>query len=622
MTDSFYVHDTAISMAKGDISRIDGSTVYFGKYSNNNMIVIVLFFIYKIASLLGISDFITVGRIVNIILLLGAEVLFFFGFKKLTGKLSTAVKFLVISMLYPTTFFMASWVYTATFCMPFMGGILICGANLIHSKSKKSLIINCALCGIFTVIGYFIRPVVAILSIAYFICLALWTLRDKKRLKRSILIVIICAVFAGGSFAVCKALNNHYYTGSNKNFPLSHWVAMGLSENGMFDGELVHENENLKDTDEIKENVNKYIKKQMGNYTPTTFISHLYLKHGQIWGNGTQGYPARLAGYSQTNLLAKYIVGSKSDILFMYCQMFWLALHFLVLIFAINALFNKQKSYNLIFIITMIGAYGFYMIWEVKASYAAPFIFLISAMAVLGSEALEGKLCSIKRPVKLTQRIVFASIVVFSIVTMVIGSVPVTETQEQVHDDIFKITSTHNKYITKTAKNNKTITQYFYSDQAFNCVTLHVAPAKHKKIYKHCKYTIKLYNKNDKLLAKEVVTSFHKGRQYSIFLNINNSYKPQGEEKFKLTVKSKGVGDNLIFGYSSGENIDSIKGEMYVNNEVQKGDLWISVMDSQKSTLLKKPHYIMLCIIFFLAECAVYFLNFEYSGKRKNRKNN
>ena len=35
-SDSFYVQDYAIKMARGDINIIDGNDRYFGKYSNNN----------------------------------------------------------------------------------------------------------------------------------------------------------------------------------------------------------------------------------------------------------------------------------------------------------------------------------------------------------------------------------------------------------------------------------------------------------------------------------------------------------------------------------------------------------------------------------------------------------
>lgn len=171
ISDSFYVNDYAVGMAKGKYSVIDGSTRYFAKYSNNNPMVILLYFLYSIADFFGVTDLIGFGRCVNAVAIMGAEVLFFFAIKKLTGKLTTAVKFLLLSLIYPPVILLVPWVYTASFCLPFMGGIFLAGANLYRAKKKSSIIINSAVAGVLTVAGYNIRPVVMILSIAFFICL-------------------------------------------------------------------------------------------------------------------------------------------------------------------------------------------------------------------------------------------------------------------------------------------------------------------------------------------------------------------------------------------------------------------------------------------------------------------
>lgn len=220
MTDSFYVHDQAIGMAHGTTNIIDGSTEYFRKYSNNNPIIILLYFIYKIAYSIGITDLIQVGRLFNACCITGSLVLFYLAINKLSNKKTTGAKFVLLNLLFVPIMFMTSWVYTATVCLPFMGGIMLCGANLIKNQSKKSIIINSAIIGILSVVGYNIRPVVLILSIAGFICLFLWTVKDKKRFIKSALIVVVCAIFALGSFVTTKAINNHYYTGSDGNFPL------------------------------------------------------------------------------------------------------------------------------------------------------------------------------------------------------------------------------------------------------------------------------------------------------------------------------------------------------------------------------------------------------------------
>ena len=60
ITDSFYVHDQAIAMVQGKADIIDGSQGYFSVYSNNNGIVILMYFLYSVANFFGFSDFLQV----------------------------------------------------------------------------------------------------------------------------------------------------------------------------------------------------------------------------------------------------------------------------------------------------------------------------------------------------------------------------------------------------------------------------------------------------------------------------------------------------------------------------------------------------------------------------------
>ncbi|MGN0477784.1 MAG: hypothetical protein ACI4HM_10670 [Ruminococcus sp.] len=529
MTDSFYVNDYAMGMAKGKYDVIDGSTKYFSKYSNNNPMVILLYFLYYIADFFGVTDLIAFGRCVNAVAIMGAQVLFFFAIKKLTGKLATSVKFLLLSLLYPPVLFLVPWVYTISLCLPFMGGILLSGANLYRLKNKFSVIINSAVVGVLTVLGYNIRPVVMILSIAFFICLVLWTFKSKERLKKTITILIVGIVFAGGTFACCSAINNHYYTGSDRNFPMIHWVAMGLTSDGTFDGSLVHQNEHLATKEKIKENCNKYIEKAIKSYTPKTFIKHMYSKHKCIWGDGSMAFDSRIKGVRSYAYGSRYTIGEKSDLLFIYCQMLWIALNILTLIFVIGFVANKQRKFNFVILLTMLGAYGFYMIWEVKPAYATPFIFLVTAMAVLGGESIENYFALSSEKKKCVGRLAYSTVAIFSIILMFIANPFFTEKVEYGKTSVIDVTSTHNKYIRATARKNKTISQEFYSDSRFNRISIYykynnkVTPVGREPVYQ-----LKLFDQNEKLLGKGKI-DFNKKQK------INKS-SPIGDRKVDYTL--------------------------------------------------------------------------------------
>lgn len=619
MTDSFYVHDQAVGMAHGTKDIINGNSAYFRKYSNNNPLIILLYFIYKIAYSLGITDLIQFGRLFNASCITGSLVLFYFAIQKLSKRETTGAKFVLLNLLFVPMIFMTSWVYTATVCLPFIGGIMLCGANLIKNQSKKSIIINSAIIGVLSIVGYNIRPVVLILSIAGFICLVLWTVKDKKRLMKSALMVGICAVFALGSFVTTKALNNHYYTGSNGNFPLTHWVAMGLTKTGMYDTQLVKENMRLSNTDEMKANVNKHIKERLSNYNASSFINHLYIKNGNIWAIGSLEYQSRLLGSAEKYTpLSKWLYGSKSDLMCLYTQMLWLSLHILTLIYIIRFIFNKESKYGLLQILTLLGGYGFYMIWEVKTAYAVPFVFFIIGMATLGGESIENAFAMSKAKVKNIGRISYSAVAIFSIVLMFMGAPFFTDNVMNVSDKKLMVKSTHNCLIKKIATRKRTVTQEFYTKEKFNRVYLNVTCRK-KLSTSNSKYKITLKNGKNKTIATKLVDSKdYTNRVSDIKLKLPKKYTPSGEEKFKITVKGiSGTVEAFNFGYSHGDDIDPIMGNLRTNGKLVKGDLRLTVSEIHKGSLLSPKRYCAFCVVIILIEVTTAFLYFGFSKKKQ-----
>ncbi len=620
MTDSFYVHDQAIGMAKGKSDIINGHSGYFRKYSNNNPLIILLYFIYKIAYSLGIHNLLKVGRLFNAFCIFSGLMLFYFAINKISKRKTTGAKFLLLNLLFIPMIYMTPWVYTATICLPFMGGIMLCGTNLIKNQSRKSIIINSAIIGVLSIAGYNIRPVVIILSIAGFICLFLWTVKDKKRFAKSALMVGICAIFALGSFATTKALNNHYYTGSDANLPLTHWVAMGLTENGMYDTQLVDENVALNNTDEMKANSLRHIEERLNNYNFETFISHLYIKNGNIWANGSLEYPSRLTGSEKYTKLSVLLADSKSDFMCLYTQMLWLAFHILTLIYIIRFIFNKESKYGLLQILTLLGGYGFYMIWEVKSAYAIPFIFFIIGMATLGGESIE-KTFSVNSTAKTKNvfKVVYSAVAIFSIVLMIIGTPFFTENSATVVDNKLRLKSTHNVAIRGVVKKNKTIKQEFYTKEKFNFVSVKVGRKKGKDV-DQTYYEATLKNSKNQIIANNV---FHgvKHRLPAQFINIQliKPYVPTHKEKFTLTIKHiSGYRDAYIFGRNKSENINALKGKLTVNGKKKHGDLRICVGEEHYQPLTTPFIYCILSIAIVIFELAIMALTFDIF-KRKNK---
>lgn len=631
VADSFNVHDYAVGMANGEVDFIDGETLYFGRYANNNLIVIVLYYLYSFANILGISDYVMVAGFVNVLMMSSSQVMMYFVVKKI-GNRKTAIKYLAVSLLFPPMMLSVTWIYTVAYSLPMISGILLCGVNLIKAERKKSIIINSAVIGALTVLGYFMRPVVVIFSIAGVICLAFWCIKDKKRILKSLLAVAVCGTVAVGSFAGLKALDSHYYTGSERSFPLVHWVAMGLSGNGGFDAELVEENQRLETTEEISENSIKYIKKTMEEYTLPTFLKHLYFKHKYNWGDGTLAYDSRINTLTKPAFLSKFFIGSKADIMYLYCQMMWTSLHLLCLMFVISVLRKRQSKYTALLSLSMVGAYFFYMIWEAKPIYASPFMPLIIALATFGGVYGQGVLQRKGEKIRKGTNGTFVAVVALSMVLMIIGYGFFVGDVNKVQDISISTRSSQGAYVNKIIENNKRIVQTFTTGEKFNDIRFLVKVEAKKK---NTRYIIKLFNQNKECIAKKVVgknfwnknsgvklvNGQKKLANYQVrdlHMHLDKPYEPQDNEKFYLRIKGKGNKDTLKFMCVQGDYCDPYPGEFYRNRtEVKNKDLQFVVGNLYRRGIFSPPIYIALCIVILAFEV---FLALWTIKTTKNKK--
>lgn len=394
---------------------------------------------------------------------------------------------------------------------------------------------------------------------------------------------------------------------------------MGLTENGMYDPQLVKENMRLSNTDEMKANVNKHIKERLSNYDAGSFISHLYIKNGSIWAVGSLEYQSRLIGSAEKYTpLSKWLYGSKSDLMCLYTQMLWLSLHILTLIYIIRFIFNKESKYGLLQILTLLGGYGFYMIWEVKIAYAVPFVFFIIGMATLGGESIENAFAMSNAKVKNIGRISYSAVAIFSIVLMFIGAPFFTDNVMKVSDKKLVVKSTHNCSIKKIATRKRTVTQEFYTKEKFNRVYLNVA-CRNNLATSNSKYKITLKNGKNKTIATKLADSKDYTKHISdIKLKLPKKYTPSGEEKFKIIVNGiSGTIEAFKFGYSHGDDIDPIRGNLRTNGKLVKGDLRLTVSEIHKGSLLSPKRYCAFCVGIVLIEVITAFLYFGFSKKKQ-----
>ena len=239
-------------------------------------------------------------------------------------------------------------------------------------------------------------------------------------------------------------------------------------------------------------------------------------------------------------------------------------------------------------------------------------------MATLGGESIENAFAMSNAKVKNIGRISYSAVAIFSIVLMFIGAPFFTDNVMKVSDRKLMVKSTHNCLIKKIATRKRTVTQEFYTKEKFNRVYLNVA-CKNNLSTSNSKYKITLKNGKNKTITTKLVDSKDYTKRISdIKLKLPKKYTPSGEEKFKITVKGiSGTIEAFNFGYSHGDDIDPIRGNLRTNGKLVKGDLRLTVFEMHKNSLLSPKRYCAFCVGIVLIEVITAFLYFGFSKKKQ-----
>lgn len=321
-TDAFVIEDQALTMAKGLERFIDESSSYFSTINNNNFLVLFEVYFFKVLSLFGISNFDVAFKILNTIFIDGSVVLFYLCVRKLSGK-RTAIKFLFFSILNPLNYLLIFWNYSIVYCLPLMGLVLY----LIISiwKNSKLTVGNCiriAAIALVGIIGYFLRPVVLIPIIAISVCLVLVMKMTKTNIKKIFIFAAIFIVVAVGTFLAINAGVSSYVKDTSRNYPITHYLMIGLMDEGRTSSEAVHYTSQFNSKEEMKKAHIGKIKSEINNKGVIGLRKHLLKKTEITWSDGSADYPARTRHTVKGSKLWYRIFGDKDDFFIVFCQIY------------------------------------------------------------------------------------------------------------------------------------------------------------------------------------------------------------------------------------------------------------------------------------------------------------
>lgn len=392
------VYYAAVDSAQGKEAISDVS--YFYQYSNNIALAIGLKYVYKIASLFGIENFISVGIVSNIMCIDIAILFTYLTAKHIFGQKKALFAFFIMCIMTPIITYVPIF-YTDTISMPFI--ILPIYLDIIAGKTdnKKKKILYYTLAGIFITMGMLLKFTAVIILIALFITKILFAKRLNDIYSIAYIIVPVIVLFGLWNLMQSKLFDEAKL--DKEQFPYTHWVMMGLTDKGGYCEEDVEYTFKF-DTKQQKQEGNiKVIKERLKNYIDSNKLIEFYTnKLVYTWGDGTYFAPEKLGRNVQNfGIYHEFILnsGKYKDYYLYFSQIEHMTIMVLILFSAIVTLINKSitlDKYKFCFLLSVFGLILFLLIWETRSRYIINYIPIFILLASYGMDYIYNRIVKVK----------------------------------------------------------------------------------------------------------------------------------------------------------------------------------------------------------------------------------
>ncbi|MCQ2735219.1 MAG: hypothetical protein MJ212_04665 [Alphaproteobacteria bacterium] len=524
---------------------------------------------------------------------------------------------ILLNIANPLNYLLIWWIYTCTYSIPLTVAGVWAAVELFKSKSRTSQFLYAAIFGLVMALGYFLRPTVLISGVAVALCCVFY--RNKATLSvywKQLVCIILSAVL---SFAICFFfffLQVSAISGDDtKNFPITHWIMMGLHNDGQVTYQDMNFTRKLGTTDKMKEEHLSEITKSLRKLGAGDVTELAVNKMQKTWSDGTADYHFRLIQAKNYGLLYRWLVGDKRDIVNSYCHCYRFAILLLAIVCLARQCFNKKVNSLCLFTLCLDGAVLFYMIWEAKSIYSVPFLPFLSVLSFSGADTLNRKIS--KQGSKLFS---FVGITVI-LLTVVVGT---SYYQEMTKNTFLKTDYSINcangriddytACYDKISKENKKIEQTFHTDKAFNRISIAVAQLDGNK---ECLYKISLLKNKNSVFDTVIDKDTQKNGFVELKVNCPASQKGNGNYKIVIESATAGTPDSLAWRYTKAKVIDQYNGVLSIGNKETNEDLYISVKNISKGIYIRPAFYILLFVALCLLEVGVIFAgNRIYSKKQ------
>ncbi len=590
---------------------------YFSIYTNQVPATILIYYIYKIGIILGISNLRMFATIINALFIAITAFFTYMSVKKLKDY-KLALITLVFFVLNPIFYLYTSYYYTDTLCMPFAATAMYLFISAIKSDNRKRVVLSLIGSGIIVMLGFKIRAVLIILPVAMILQIILNNKINKKTLIN--LSSIIIGAFIG--VIIYTLIANPFNVPNNKDMKFSalHWIKIGLNKET--DGawtDTEYKYTKSYETAETKKQADlKVIKKRLKELGIKGYYDLSKIKLSQNWSNGQYHAWDHLDNVEDFNIVYEYVNGNKQKFMLYYLQ---ICKTLLLLLFTISVakeiLKQDEEKLNSFIYISIFGAFLFYMLWEVMCRYSLSFLPWMMIAFGTGITLVENMLDKCKN-LKYKDKLIITNKTKNIIAILFIGITAIllvcNYSKYAVEQNIYKdkvIVQNKVRGLELKKISNKKIEQTFKTSKEFNIISIEFLKgySKNATITTHYKFT--LYDENKSILTEQDFTSDDvkswKSKEFKF-----DTQKPKGEKQYTFEITSSDATEDNCIGISSyfQEYYSVYKdGRLKVNNEeIKDANLRFMVKNENSRTYTSKMFYVIISIMILIIEGILFYM--------------
>ena len=414
------------------------------------------------------------------------------------------------------------------------------------------------------------------------------------------------------SFGTINKVVYSFVPNTSDYFPVSHYIMLGLANDGKFNINNVEFTSQYKTKSEKQAANIKEIKKLVKKRGPLG-VAKLYLtKTAETWGEGSNAYTGLSRFAHDEGKVFNWIFGERSDFILIYCQLFRILSLLFAAIFVLFNLFKKKVDEGFLVSLTILGGIIFYMIWEAKEAYSVPFIPILVMMACFGIERTT-TFDKVKNIIN-TKAVLVSALCVLEISTLLVGIIYCNgfTKKDFANTDIslFTFRNSMRCDVEDLASKSGSIKQTFYTKNPFSIIEVQAT----KVANVDANYSIILSSKGKVLSKRIALPEYVNDENERLALNVGKQV-PKGMQKYTVTIKPLSKKDSISFAYDSYKSMKKYRGDFYLNGKKKKGSLFLRAYNLYYEPVMSMIAYWLLVVTIMLVEAGALIVLFKLRKK-------